>query len=149
MSEQTSFPKDVAAKLSGGALYQDGRTALPFITVGSDGWPHVAMASGAVLQKDGRVAFPVHKASRSWGNIADRKAVTLIIVAPSIVAYIKGQGTLSAGPNADYDVCSLSDCRVQHDAPASSVIESGITYKLVFDDPSESRERQTFDALIE
>lgn len=147
MADQASFPKDVAAKLAGGALYRDGRTALPFVTVGEDGWPHVAMASGAALQKGDQVAFPVRKGSHSWTNVKERGAVTLIIVAPTVVAYVKGRGALSAGPNEDYDICTMSDCRVLHDEPASSVIDTGITYRLIFDDPSESRERQTFDVL--
>src|SRR5690349_12760529 len=67
--------------------------ALLLLTVDAGGWPHPALLSAReVVARDPRtLELTTYGESRTTANLARDGRVTLVVVGPSIVAYVKGR----------------------------------------------------------
>jgi hypothetical protein len=117
----------------------DGWTA-ELISVGPDGWPHVALLSiGEVVALPGlRLRLALWPASTTVGNLLRTGRATIAAVAAATAYRLRlevvSRGSLEgpAGPSAVFDALVVD---VREDVAPYAVLESGIRFRLV--DPDE------------
>ena len=86
-----ALPDTLVARLSQHDLAGRLGTAIPFVTVDSEGRPHAMLLSYLEVRAHdaGSLGLVILAASRSARNLVERGTGTLLIVEPDLVAYVK------------------------------------------------------------
>lgn len=149
-SQQNKLPEKLRNALRGGETYLKESWAVPVLTVDEDGYPHVAMVSGVCLNGKGEIWFPLRRFTRTYRNVERTKRLTLMVVLPGIVTYLRAQvvEVFRPGVGDAYDVIRTLPVDLKDDSnPAVRL--SGLAYEFLADDPSEIEERQVFHWLCQ
>jgi hypothetical protein len=115
-----------------GSSKSKGKVIL-LITVGRDGWPHVAMLSSLEVYATGpsRIRVGTYASSTTTRNMRERGVVTIVVVDRNLVCYVEGKALLLKKHAESDSYNSIFEVRVKkvlEDKLYGARITSGITF---------------------
>ena len=133
----TALPGALLARLSQDDLSRRAGAALPLVTLDADGRPHPMLVSYLELRAYDAttVGLVIQAGSDSARNLGDRDVVTVAVIEPDVVAYIKlrrvdGPLDVREEPRLAYFLLAVEEVREDTTPPeeAGARIVGGLRY---------------------